>query len=64
MIDSASGFNRRDFVRTISTGLAALPVLGRDGLAQGLAPARSCVMLVRTTDRKRGVAELFKTRCP
>jgi uncharacterized protein (DUF362 family) len=59
MIDSASGFNRRDFVRTISTGLAALPVLGRNGLAQVLTPARSRVMLVRTTDRRRGVAELF-----
>jgi uncharacterized protein (DUF362 family) len=64
MIDSASGFNRREFVRTISVGIAALPVLGKDGLAQVLAPARSRVMLVRTTDRKHGVAELFKMLNP
>jgi uncharacterized protein (DUF362 family) len=58
--DCAQGLNRRDFVRTVSTGLALAPFLSVDGLAQALAPRRSRVVLVRTSDRKRGVAEALK----
>ena len=56
---------RRDFVRTTTLGLAALPFLGRNGSAAfGLAP-RSRVALVRTRDRRAGVTraiELFSAR--
>lgn len=51
--------DRRDFLRTAGLGLAAVPLMGLDGLP---APARrlfrpptSRVALVRTTDRKDGV---------
>ncbi len=53
-------FNRRDFVRTASMGLAMLPVLGTDRLFRFGAPARHRVALVHTTDRKRGVTEVLK----
>jgi len=52
---SCHGVNRRDFVRTVSAGLAAFPILGAGDLAQIMGPRRSGVALVRTTDRKRGV---------
>lgn len=55
-----SPLDRRDFVRTLSGGLAALPFVGPRALAQGLMPRRSRVALVRTSDRKRGVTEAFK----
>ena len=51
--------DRRTFLRAASTGLAALPLLHADGLAAILAP-RSRVALVRTSDRRHGVTELFK----
>lgn len=57
---AASPINRREFVRTVSTGLAAWPLVGARGLTQGNAPRRSKVALLRTTDRKRGVAEVLK----
>ena len=60
MIRSAHGLDRREFVRSVSTGLALLPVLGAEGLAQAPAPRRSRVALVRTSDRKRGVTEVLK----
>ena len=53
-------FDRRDFVRTISAGLVALPFLDRHGQAQSLAPRRSRVALVHTTDRRHGVSEVLK----
>src|SRR5450759_2077809 len=53
-------FNRREFVRTVSAGLALVPVLNADGLAQILTPRRSRVALVRTPDRKRGISEALK----
>ena len=56
----AEGLNRREFVRTVSTGLVLFPVLGADGFAQTAASPRSRVMLVRTSDRKKGVAEILK----
>ena len=56
----AEGLNRREFVRTVSTGLAALPVLGSDLFGQTAAPRRSRVVLVRTTDRKKGVTEALR----
>ena len=57
---SRTPLDRRDFVRTVSAGLAALPFLDARSLAQSLAPRRSRVALVRTTDRKRGVSEVLK----
>jgi uncharacterized protein (DUF362 family) len=51
---------RRDFVRTTAAGLALLPVTGWDHLrVPGLGP-RSRVAIVRTSDRKRGVAAVLK----
>jgi len=52
--------NRRQFVRTTATGLALLPVFGTEALSGFVAPPRSRVALVRTTDRKRGVTEALK----
>jgi len=60
MIYSAQSLNRREFVRSVSAGLALVPVLGADGLGQTLAPRRSRVALVRTSDRKRGVTDVLK----
>jgi len=60
MSRSAQALNRREFVRTVSAGLALVPVLGADALGQILAPRRSRVALVRTSDRKRGVTEVLK----
>jgi len=57
---SGSPLDRRDFVRTVTAGLAVVPFLGSRGLAQRLMPRRSRVALVRTSDRKRGVSELLK----
>ncbi|MGE5245157.1 MAG: DUF362 domain-containing protein [Betaproteobacteria bacterium] len=51
---------RREFVRTLSAGLALTPALRADGLASILAPRRSRVALVRTADRRRGVSEALK----
>jgi len=52
--------DRRDFVRTASAGLALAPFLDASALAQMVAPRRSRVALVRTADRKRGVAEALR----
>jgi uncharacterized protein (DUF362 family) len=52
--------DRREFVRTTAAGLAALPVLGYADIERLLAPERSRVALVRTADRRRGVAEALK----
>jgi uncharacterized protein (DUF362 family) len=60
MIRRAHDLNRREFVRTMSAGLALLPALGTEGLARMLGPAKSRVAVVRTTDRKRGVTEALK----
>jgi uncharacterized protein (DUF362 family) len=60
MIHRARDLDRREFVRTISAGLALLPALGTGGLAHILGPSKSRVALVRTADRKRGVAEALK----
>jgi uncharacterized protein (DUF362 family) len=62
--DSARRLDRRDFVRTMSAGLAVVPMLDARGLAQVLAPRRSRVALVRTSDRKRGVTEILKLLDP
>ena len=53
------GLNRRDFVRAAAAGAAAIPFAGLDDLFVTTAPARSRVALVRTADRKRGVAEVL-----
>lgn len=45
--------NRRRFIRTAGLGLAAMPLLGLEGLP--LAHARSRVAVVRTGDRREGV---------
>jgi uncharacterized protein (DUF362 family) len=51
--------DRRTFLRAASAGLAALPTLEAEGMTAFLAP-HSRVALVRTSDRRRGVTELFK----
>ncbi len=60
MVCPALRLNRREFVRTVSAGLALAPVPGADWLAQTLPPRRSRVALVRTSDRKKGVTEVLK----
>jgi uncharacterized protein (DUF362 family) len=56
----AAGPTRREFVRSTAAGLAVLPVLGVDAFGRAFAPAPSRVALVRTTDRKQGVAQVLK----
>lgn len=46
---------RRDFVRATAAGMAAIPLSDLGGLDRVLAPKRSRVAVVRTTDRRRGV---------
>ena len=57
MVRPSHDLNRREFVSAMSAGLALLPALGASGLAQAVGPRRSRVALVRTTDRKKGVAQ-------
>ncbi len=64
MLRSAQGLDRRDFLRTLSSSLAFLPVLGAGGRAAALGARRSRVALVRTTDRKQGVAAALKLLNP
>ncbi len=52
--------NRREFVRAVSASVAAVPFAGSDLIAQVLGPRTSRVALVRTTDRRRGVAAAIK----
>jgi uncharacterized protein (DUF362 family) len=60
MIRPAQWLDRREFIRTVSAGVALVPFLGADGIGQILAPRRSRVALVRTSDRKKGVTEVLK----
>jgi len=57
-------YPRRDFVRTVSAGLVLGPLAASDLLAGMLAPARSRVAVVRTTDRKQGVTDVLKLLDP
>ena len=58
--------NRREFVRTLSAGLGAVPIFGAAGFPQAqarrtlAAGGRSRVALVRTSDRAHGVSEVLK----
>lgn len=54
------GIDRREFVRVVSAGLAAVPLVGMDGVASAFAPKKSRVAVIRTTDRKKGVTDAFK----
>jgi uncharacterized protein (DUF362 family) len=60
MRTAAGGISRRDFVRGVSAGLAVLPLAGTERFVQALAPRRSRVALVRTSDRRHGVAEALR----
>jgi uncharacterized protein (DUF362 family) len=60
MMRSARSPSRRDFVRAAAAGLVVLPVLDTRDFARVLAPRRSKVALVRTSDRKRGVTDVLK----
>ena len=64
MLHSAHGLDRRAFLQTLSAGLALLPALGEAGRAQSLGSRRSRVALIRTTDRKQGVAAALKLLNP
>src|SRR5512147_3257488 len=55
-----SRLGRRDFVRTVTAGLAAAPFFGTREFAQSLIRRRSRVALVRTSDRKHGVNAVLK----
>ena len=52
--------DRRDFLRATAAGLALLPTVGPAGFRLPRARRTSRVALVRTADRKRGVAEVLK----
>jgi uncharacterized protein (DUF362 family) len=52
--------NRRDFVRSAAVGLAALPAIDVRHLGRMIPRRHSMVALVRTTDRKQGVADVLK----
>lgn len=56
----AHGLNRREFVQRTGASLALLPILGVDAFGRVMAPGRSRVALVRTSDRRRGVTEALK----
>ena len=58
MVRLAQDLDRRDFIRVVTAGLALLPALGTQGLAQVLGPRRSRVAIVKTSDRNRGVTDL------
>lgn len=60
MPHSAHRTNRRDFVRTVSAGLALAPFLSAEAFAQIASPRRSRVALVYTADRKRGVTQALR----
>ncbi|HEX9108244.1 MAG TPA: twin-arginine translocation signal domain-containing protein, partial [Longimicrobiales bacterium] len=56
-------FDRRDFLRgaaASAAGLALLPLSGLERLALAGAAGKSRVALVRTADRKDGVARALK----
>lgn len=59
MTRAAHGMDRRDFVRS-AAGLAALPLMSTRLLTRLAEPRRSNVALVRTSDRKRGIAAALK----
>ena len=52
--------DRREFVRVVSTGLAAVPLLGHETFAQMLGRRKARVALVRTADRRQGVEAALK----
>jgi uncharacterized protein (DUF362 family) len=60
MIYHSTRIDRRDFVRATAAGLALLPVTKLEDLAIPGSSRRSRVALVRTNDRKRGVAGVLK----
>lgn len=57
---SSHPIDRREFVRVMSAGAAAVPFLGSEVLAEVLGPRKARVALVHTPDRKRGVAAAIK----
>lgn len=59
MTRAAPPIPRRDFLRA-TAAFAALPLLGATGVARLAEPRRSRVALVRTVDRKRGVAAALR----
>lgn len=64
MFETLRAVNRRDFVRSAAAGLAAIPLVRLDDLYATAAPTRSRVAVVRTADRKRGVAEALAVLDP
>ena len=60
MVRLTHDLDRREFLRVVTAGMALLPALGRNGMAQAIGPRRSRVALVRTSDRKRGVTDALR----
>jgi uncharacterized protein (DUF362 family) len=60
MVRLSHDLDRREFLRVVTAGMALLPALGKNGMAQVLGPRRSRVALVRTSDRKRGVTDALR----
>lgn len=59
-----SSIDRREFVRRSAAGAAALPLLGMADLARLVPPRRSRVAVVRTSDRRQGVAAALALLAP
>jgi uncharacterized protein (DUF362 family) len=64
MTIGASRPSRREFLWSASAGLVLVPLGGADALGQALAPRRTQVAVVRTTDRKKGVSDVLKVLNP
>jgi uncharacterized protein (DUF362 family) len=60
MIGTGGTLSRRQFVRSVPAGLALLRGMNGSAAATVLEPRRSRVALFRTSDRRRGVAEVLK----
>jgi uncharacterized protein (DUF362 family) len=52
--------NRRDFIKMQAVGLAGLPIVGCSSLRSTSSGGKTRVALVKTTDRKQGVAAIMK----
>jgi uncharacterized protein (DUF362 family) len=64
MTHLSRSIDRRDFLLATAAGLALLPVIDPARLGMRRAPKTSRVALVRTADRKHGVAQVLKLLKP
>jgi uncharacterized protein (DUF362 family) len=60
MKNTSHGMNRRDFIKTSITGLAAVPVFRSGFLTAQEKPMKTKIALIKTQDRKTGVREAVR----